>query len=206
MHSSNADETEKQISMDLMTGIIDEGYKLYFVLGEHDDRTNAYVDKMEKNKIHVLDGEAEKITIGDTDLTFYGISNAFFSPSFDLTNEFDIDKSTYNILLAHIPMYSDYEKFGADLTLCGDTHGGIIQIPFLGPAYYNGKFVPELYEDKNKIFIIMSESSYDGSFDADMNYYIYVINKENNKNLYKGKIKEKNIENIDFGILKKEEI
>mgnify|MGYP007020124320 FL=1 len=42
----------------------------------------------------------------------------------------------------------------------------------------------------------MSESSYDGSFDADMNYYIYVINKENNKNLYKGKIKEKNIENI----------
>lgn len=49
-------------------------------------------------------------------------------------------------------MYSDYEKFGADLTLCGDTHGGIIQIPFLGPAYYNGKFVPELYEDKNKIF------------------------------------------------------
>lgn len=152
MHSSNADETEKQISMDLMTGIIDEGYKLYFVLGEHDDRTNAYVDKMEKNKIHVLDGEAEKITIGDTDLKFYGISNAFFSPSFDLTNEFDIDKSTYNILLAHIPMYSDYEKFGADLTLCGDTHGGIIQIPFLGPAYYNGKFVPELYEDKNKIF------------------------------------------------------
>ena len=33
-----------------------------------------------------------------------------------------------------------------------------------------------------------------------------VLKKENNKNLYKGKIKEKNIENIDFGILKKEEI
>ena len=68
------------------------------------------------------------------------------------------------------------------------------------------KNIVEMREDKNKIFIIMSESSYDGSFDADMNYYIYVINKENNKNLYKGKIKEKNIENIDFGILKKEEI
>lgn len=152
MHSKNADEKEKQISMDLMTGIIEEGYKLYFVLGEHDDRTNAYVDKMERNKIHVLDGISEGITIDETDLTLYGISNAFFSPNFDLTNEFNIDKSKYNILLAHIPMYSDYEKFGADLTLCGDTHGGIIQIPFLGPAYYNGKFIPELYEDKNKIF------------------------------------------------------
>ena len=68
------------------------------------------------------------------------------------------------------------------------------------------KNIVDMREDKNKIFIIMSESSYDGSFDADMNYYIYVINKENNKNLYKGKIKEKNIENIHFGILKKEEI
>ncbi len=49
MHSSNASEDEKQISMNLMTDIIKDGFKLYFVLfGEHDDRHNEYVSKMEK--------------------------------------------------------------------------------------------------------------------------------------------------------------
>ena len=66
----------------------------------------------------------ELIKIKDTEITFYGISNAYFSPTFDLSNEFELNKNTYNILLAHIPMYKDYESFGADLTLCGDTHGG----------------------------------------------------------------------------------
>ncbi len=152
MHSNDATEAEKKMSMDLMTDIIDEGYKLYFVLGEHDDRTNAYVAEMEKNKITVLDGESETMVINENKITFYGISNAYFSPSFDLRNEFSINKDSYNILLAHIPMYDDYEKFGADLTLSGDTHGGVIQIPFVGPAYYDGRFLPELYMDKKRIF------------------------------------------------------
>lgn len=152
MHSSNASDNDKQISMDLMTGIISEGYKLYFVLGEHDDRRNSYVSKMEENGINVLDQESETIKIKDTDITFYGISNAWFSPYFDLSNEFDINKNTYNVLLAHIPMYDDYESFGADLTLCGDTHGGVIQLPFLGPAYYDGKILPELFGSSENVY------------------------------------------------------
>lgn len=76
MHSSNASEDEKQISMNLMTDIIKDGFKLYFVLGEHDDRHNEYVSKMEKNGINVLDQESETIKIKDTEITFYGISNA----------------------------------------------------------------------------------------------------------------------------------
>ncbi|MGN1480314.1 MAG: metallophosphoesterase, partial [Porcipelethomonas sp.] len=60
--------------------------------------------------------------------------------------------NTYNILLAHIPMYKEYENFGADLTLCGDTHGGVIQVPFIGPAYYNGKILPELSENKEHVY------------------------------------------------------
>ena len=102
---------------------------------------------MEKNGIDVLDQESKTIKIKDSEVTFYGISNAYFSPTFDLNNEFDIDRKKFNVLLAHIPMYSDYEKFGADLTLCGDTHGGVIQVPFLGPAYYNGKILPELLKE-----------------------------------------------------------
>lgn len=152
MHSSNASDKEKQISMDLMTDIISEGYRLYFVLGEHDDRRNVYVSEMEQNGINVLDQESETIKIKDTEVTFYGISNAYFSPTFDLSNEFELNKNTYNILLAHIPMYKYYESFGADLTLCGDTHGGVIQVPFLGPAYYNGKILPELFDNKENVY------------------------------------------------------
>lgn len=152
MHSSNADDSEKQISMNLMTDIISEGYRLYFVLGEHDDRRNIYVSEMERNGINVLDQESETIKIKDTEITFYGISNAYFSPTFDLSNEFELNKNTYNILLAHIPMYKDYESFGADLTLCGDTHGGVIQVPFFGPAYYNGKILPELFGNKENVY------------------------------------------------------
>ena len=51
MHSSNASENDKQISMNLMSDIVSSGYKLYFVLGEHDDRHNSYVSNMEKNGI-----------------------------------------------------------------------------------------------------------------------------------------------------------
>lgn len=152
MHSSDAADEEKNISMNLMTGIIGEGYKLFFVLGEHDDRTNRYVNIMEGNGINVLDQESETIKIKDTSITFYGISNAYFSEYFDLNNEFDLNKKTYNILLAHIPRFDDYEKFGADLTLCADTHGGIIQVPFLGPAYYDGQILPELFNDKEKVY------------------------------------------------------
>ncbi len=152
MHSNDATEEEKKISLDLMTDILDAGYKMYFVLGEHDDRTNEYVSKMEAKGVNVLDQEYETVEIKDTDITFYGISNAYFSEYFDLRNEFDLNPDTYNVLLAHIPRYDDYELFGADLTLCGDTHGGIIQVPFMGPAYFEDEFLPELLGDGKPVY------------------------------------------------------
>jgi hypothetical protein len=107
---------------------------------------------MEANGINVLDQESDTIKVGETDITVYGISNAWFSPYFDLRNEFDLNPDTYNILMAHIPRYDDYSDFGADLTVCGDTHGGIIQIPFVGPIYYNETFLPELKYGSDEIY------------------------------------------------------
>ena len=152
MHSSDATDKEKDISMRLMKGLVAEGYKVFFVLGEHDDRSSAYIQKMENNGIDVLDQRSERVKIGKTDVTFYGISNAWFSDEFDLRDDFSLNKDTYNVLLAHIPMFEAYEKFGADLTLCADTHGGIIRLPFLGPAYLNGKVFPKLFGDKDQVY------------------------------------------------------
>lgn len=43
------------------------------------------------------------------------------------------DPSRFNILLAHNPLYyPSYRDWGADLTLSGHIHGGIIRIPGLG--------------------------------------------------------------------------
>ncbi len=164
MHSNGANEEEKTQSLELMTDIEDSGYEVYFVLGEHDDRTTKYVDKMEAQGIDVLDYETADIEVGDTKVRLYGISNAYFSPTFDLSHEFGTPESEfYNILLAHIPNCSAYEKFGADLTICGDTHGGVIQIPFCGPAYYDGEVLPELTGDSENIYD-KGLFSYDGGY------------------------------------------
>lgn len=43
------------------------------------------------------------------------------------------DPECYNILLAHNPVYfDDYSAWGADLTVSGHLHGGIIRIPGIG--------------------------------------------------------------------------
>ncbi|MBQ7765539.1 MAG: metallophosphoesterase [Lachnospiraceae bacterium] len=43
------------------------------------------------------------------------------------------DKECYEILLAHNPDYfRQYAAYGADLTLAGHVHGGIIRMPFVG--------------------------------------------------------------------------
>lgn len=43
------------------------------------------------------------------------------------------DPGVYNILLAHNPVYfDDYAGWGADLTVSGHLHGGIIRIPGIG--------------------------------------------------------------------------
>lgn len=43
------------------------------------------------------------------------------------------DKNIYQILMAHTPVYSkEYKEWGADLSLSGHLHGGIIRLPFIG--------------------------------------------------------------------------
>jgi len=72
----------------------------------------------------------------------------------------DLDTDSYNILLTHNPLYADtYSNWGADLTLSGHIHGGMIRIPFVGgllspereffPEYDAGK-----YQVNGKILIV----------------------------------------------------
>ncbi len=70
------------------------------------------------------------------------------------------DSSVYNILLAHNPLYfPSYRDWGADLTLSGHVHGGIIRLPFIGGVLSPElKFFPKydggIYMEKGKYLVV----------------------------------------------------
>ncbi len=135
-----------EIPINLMKSLVGDGYPVYFVAGDH-DRYEKYFTALENNGVHVMNYKEEIVNIKGNNLKIMGIDNAYYSSTFDLTNEFSLDENCYNILLAHIPNYSKFAQFGADLTVCADTHGGIIQLPFGMGAVYDAlseKWLPEL--------------------------------------------------------------
>ncbi|MCC3869775.1 hypothetical protein [Terrisporobacter mayombei] len=75
---------------------------------------------------------------------------------------------------------------------------------------YN-RYILEMRRYNDKTYLIMCDYKEDdyvdgGNGSPDMDYYIYVINEKNNEILYTGKIKEKIMYNIAFGIVKDEEL
>ena len=61
-----------------------------------------------------------------------------------------VDTEKYNILLTHNPNFIDaYTKWGADLTLSGHIHGGMIRLPIIGGIFSPGvTFFPK-YSSRN---------------------------------------------------------
>lgn len=117
----------------------------YVVTGDH-DTDQKYKDKLNLlENVHLMNYKKADLSVNGTDITLYGIDNVYFSPTFDLHNEFDEPNSKrLNILLAHIPETEHFEDFGADIIFSGDTHGGMIRLPLIGPLYYNGYVLPKL--------------------------------------------------------------
>ncbi len=117
-----------------VTDIAAEGYPTYFVSGEH-DTDSRYISMLEAGGVHVMNYRCETVEVKGNRVQLIGIDNAYYSPTFDLSNEFAVDESCMSILLAHIPNYEKFAQFGTDLTICADTHGGMFQLPFdLGPV------------------------------------------------------------------------
>lgn len=145
MYSRNSEWELVMKPINLIQSITEEGYPVYFVTGDHDyvstDYKDSaigerYIDEMEKAGAHVMNYKCEYTEINGNKVQIMGIDNVYFSPTFDLKNAFDRDAECYSILLAHLPNYEAFSDFGADLTLCADTHGDMVQLPFnLGPIY-----------------------------------------------------------------------
>lgn len=115
------------------------------VTGEH-DADDEYKNKlMNIENVHLMNYRNKTFAVRGNKINVYGIDNVYFSPTFDLANEFELlDKNSFNLLLSHIPSIASYGEFGFDCVFCGDTHGGMIRLPYLGGFYYNGYLLPKL--------------------------------------------------------------
>lgn len=163
MYTRGSDEG-KMTALRLMKNI-SKDYTVYYVNGEHDN-DESFFDELRKNNVKVLDYKCEDLTIGETKIRLYGITNVYYSPTFDLKNEFALDEGKYNILLAHTSNKEAFADFGMDLCLCGDTHGGQVRLPFIGGLYGTNGWLPEvadkdafvkgLYKYENTDFYISS--------------------------------------------------
>ena len=172
------------VALDFMKEI-SKLYRVYYIIGNNEQKSliKKYKDEYKDyfNKLHQidfvnLDNNKVEIVKGDSNINLYGLTVPYscYKYLFDNqeTTSIDInfleeklgkvDREQFNILLAHTPFYFDeYEKWGADLTLCGHVHGGIVRLPLVGgllspdrkffPKYDLGEYI------KNKSTMIVSK-------------------------------------------------
>ena len=95
-------------------------------------------NKMEDFSVERMNGE--KITIGGlTDFPYY----EKYYPDFENDERYFLDafieqqQDKFSILLAHQPEFYFWKlnEMNIDLMLCGHTHGGVIQLPFIGGVF-----------------------------------------------------------------------
>ncbi len=122
------------------------------------DKLDTLYGTLDDLGVHVLDNDSKAIQRGEDRVEIYGLwfNLRYYS---DQTNEyvkkhpdefyFDIEKMDqvigskgspdFSIILTHNPAnFGTYAEWGADLTLSGHIHGGVLCLPFL-----SGVFSPE---------------------------------------------------------------
>ena len=154
-------------------------YTIYHAMGNHEDRAKnrperygklfaEYVSKLPM--VHFLDNDSTLLDEYGIRLSGLSLPKRYYlhfnkvQPSVKEIAESigSADSHRFEILLAHHPDYFPaYEKYGADLTLSGHVHGGIVRLPLLGgvispslrlfPKYDSGLFTGE---DQEKHMVI----------------------------------------------------
>lgn len=137
----------------------------YCVLGNHELTLAEQIDfKSDINSTgaKLLDNEAVTLNINGEEILLGGMSDfpyyEFNAPDFETDERYfwedfkERSKNCFSILLNHQPEYlSDItQDCNIDLIMCGHTHGGLVQLPFVGglfapnqgffPKYDKGEF------------------------------------------------------------------
>lgn len=145
-------------------------YPVYYGEGNHEHRLHLYEDvygdmgkryegELKASNISIMRNEKAVSENWNIAVTGLSIDRSYYkrfrkikmetSYVTELVGKPDTDR--FQILLAHNPQYAEsYANWGADLTLCGHVHGGLMKLPLLGgvispnltlfPKYDGGEF------------------------------------------------------------------
>lgn len=145
---------------------------VYFTNGNHESRVDVpespyweayrkYKTEVQALGVHFLNNAAEHVTCRGNSLELYGADiplecykkgKTVPLPKDFLEDTFGpVETEAFSILLAHNPAYvKEYTAWGADVTVSGHTHGGLVRIPGIGslispqfklfPKYDAGEF------------------------------------------------------------------
>lgn len=127
---------------------------VYFSYGNHESRvskvtvrqTGAYLKYEEKvrrlgvhflrNETELIEVKGEKIALSGLEIPLkcYAKGERVLLPKGFMQEALGEPKEKYlQILMAHNPMYAkEYARWGADITVCGHTHGGLVRFPKIG--------------------------------------------------------------------------
>lgn len=144
-------------------------YRLRIYPGKYGDMYERYRHAMDAAGVHYLENESVVLAIGGRKINICGleIDRHYYKRLEKVTMDMDYvaeevgrKPNLYTILIAHNPDYfPQYAHWGAELTLSGHVHGGIMRLPKLGgvisprlrlfPKYSGG-----LYKRENKRMIL----------------------------------------------------
>lgn len=160
---------------------LSDKYPTYYALGNHELRVKLYekYGDMWENYLLELSTNTnwlinEYIDIArnkdiiriyglDIDKSFYNRHHKIKMNDSYLNNTLkNANNDLYNILIAHNPEYfNEYSLWGADLTLSGHNHGGVIYLPLIGGIISTrGRLFPKydkgLFKENNHYMILSS--------------------------------------------------
>lgn len=159
-------QTSPKVAIKLIQTLL-EDYPVYYALGNHEARLKChphqygpiyeeYYSAIHEAGVILMDNESELITVRGIPLQITGYTLPL--KYYKHFKQFTLDASeiteavgspnpkAVNIMMGHHPHYMDsYVNWGADLTLCGHYHGGIVRI-----GEHTGLITPsyKLFDDK----------------------------------------------------------
>lgn len=152
----------------------------YYVIGNHEQdmeqkELNVFLSRLHALGIHVMNNEKIEIFKENQNINLYGMwfSLKYYKeagrhskqPAHFGAREMKramggYDDTHYGILLTHSPLcFPTYAQWGADLTLCGHIHGGMIRLPFVGGLLspereFFPKYSAGIYEQNGKKLLV----------------------------------------------------
>ncbi|MDQ7822652.1 MAG: metallophosphoesterase [Candidatus Eremiobacteraeota bacterium] len=136
-------------------------YGVFAVPGNHDYWTDIATTRKEfaRTGIHLLVNRSDTVTIKGASLAVIGLDDLWAGIPDMKTAAAGVSGPEKKILLMHNPdLFEEYAPLGFDLILSGHTHGGQVNIPFIGPpitpSRFGARYAAGLYrKDKSTLYV-----------------------------------------------------